>query len=212
MVGKVFNRGGKNKMETKKEPKFKSIKRAYNYACNNNCRVNLDNEKLIAIDGYYSYYYARDVLKCRFELGEKIITTDAYFSYCYARDVLKCRFELGEKIITTDAKHSYLYAKYILEDRFELGEKIITTDAYFSYCYARYVLKCRFELGEKIITTDAEYSYLYAKDILKNDFPSDFLELCSIEVLEYFLSNLEELNENTKSNIIKVLFKKKLLV
>jgi hypothetical protein len=186
MVGKVFNRGGKNKMETKKEPKFKSIKRAYNYACNNNCRVNLDNEKLIAIDGYYSYYYARDVLKCRFELGEKSIATDA-----------EC---------------SYLYAKYILEDRFELGEKIITTDAYFSYCYARDVLKCRFELGEKIITTDAEYSYLYAKDILKNDFPSDFLELCSIEVLEYFLSNLEELNENTKSNIIKVLFKKKLLV
>ena len=70
----------------------------------------------------------------------------------------------------------------------------------------------RYNVSHDGILSRAENYSPEWKDILKNDFPSDFLELCSIEVLEYFLSNLEELNENTKSNIIKVLFKKKLLV
>ena len=97
------------------------------------------------------YYYARDVLKTRFETGEKVIATDVLYSYWYARDVLKTRFEAGEKIIATDARCSYWYARHILKTRFEAGEKAIATNAWCSYQYALNVLKTRFEAGEKVI-------------------------------------------------------------
>jgi hypothetical protein len=58
----------------------------------------------------YSYWYAREVLKSRFELGEKAISNNSEYSYLYAREVLKSRFELGEKAISADAWYSYLYA------------------------------------------------------------------------------------------------------
>ena len=34
-------------------------------------------------------------------------------SYFYAKNILKAQFKLGEKAIATDAQYSYVYAKYI---------------------------------------------------------------------------------------------------
>ena len=57
-----------------------------------------EQEAIIATNSCYSYLYAKDVIKGRWELGEAIIATDAYWSYYYARDVIKGRFPLGESL------------------------------------------------------------------------------------------------------------------
>ena len=46
-------------------------------------------EGAIAKSAKYSYYYALNVLKTRFEAGEKAIATDVYYSYYYALKILK---------------------------------------------------------------------------------------------------------------------------
>lgn len=60
-------------------------------------------EALIATSAQYSYYYAKDVIKGRWEPGEAAIATSAQYSYCYAEYVIKGRFELGEAAIATSA-------------------------------------------------------------------------------------------------------------
>ena len=75
-----------------------------------------------------AYYYSRNVLCGRFELGEPVIAKYPYYSICYARDVLKCRFELAEPIIATHSYFSYWYADEVVKGRFELGENAISSD------------------------------------------------------------------------------------
>ena len=87
-------------------------------------------ERAISMSAKYSYFYALNVLKTRFEAGEKSIATDAWCSYRYASDVLNGRFEAGEETIATDAWSSYFYARYLLKGRFEAGEKAILNSEY----------------------------------------------------------------------------------
>ncbi|NIO44988.1 MAG: hypothetical protein GTN36_05555, partial [Candidatus Aenigmarchaeota archaeon] len=47
----------------------------------------------------YSYNYAKDVIKDRFEKGEEAISKNAQYSYYYAEDVIKDRWEKGEEAI-----------------------------------------------------------------------------------------------------------------
>ena len=49
---------------------------------------------MIATDALFSYRYAVEVIKERFELGEKAISTDPAYSFAYTRNVLKGTFEL----------------------------------------------------------------------------------------------------------------------
>ena len=51
---------------------------------------------------YESYWQARKQGYGTPEL-EAIIVTDAYYSYCYAKDIIKGRWEPGEAIIATNA-------------------------------------------------------------------------------------------------------------
>ena len=82
-----------------------------------------DLEPAIAKNAYYSYRYARDVLKGPFKLCEPEIAKDTHYSYLYASDILNGkRFKLGEPAIAKDAYYSYAYAKNILEAPFKLGE------------------------------------------------------------------------------------------
>jgi hypothetical protein len=87
-------------------------------------------ENVIATNSYYSYRYARNIIKGKFIEGEKIISTDLKYSYWYAKDVLKGRFEEGEKIITTDPYSSYYYAKEIIKSPFHLGHPVIFNSKY----------------------------------------------------------------------------------
>ena len=52
-------------------------------------------EEAISCDPYWSYLYAHH-LKQRFTKGEKAIATVPYLSVYYAMDVIRGRFELGE--------------------------------------------------------------------------------------------------------------------
>lgn len=63
-------------------------------------KINLNRlEKIIATDSTQSYYYARDVINNRFELGEEAISKDAVCSYHYVLDVIKQPFEKCHPII-----------------------------------------------------------------------------------------------------------------
>ena len=100
----------------KKIPKFRSAARALEYAKKHG-KLDAHGENLISQNAYYSYDYAKNVIKGRFELGEKAISQDAEFSYLYARDVIKGRFELGEKAISQNSCYSYDYAKDVIKGK-----------------------------------------------------------------------------------------------
>jgi len=74
-------------------------------------------EPTIIQDAEYSYLYARDIIKGRWELAEPIISKDAFYSYRYATDVIKDRFIIAEPTISKDAQYSYYYAKYVIEGK-----------------------------------------------------------------------------------------------
>lgn len=85
-------------------------------------------EKLISESYFFSFYYATEVLKGRFLLGESVIAMSPSYSYHYAKDVLKGRFGPGEKAISKCSMNSLRYAKDVLKGRFYLGEKAIFED------------------------------------------------------------------------------------
>lgn len=124
-------------------------------------------EFVIAKDAQYAYWYAEEIIKGRFRLGEQIIATNPEFSYSYANNIIKGRFELGENIISKSPKYSYRYAAHILNSRFPLGESAIATHAELAYSYAKNIIKGRFELGEIVILKDVFYEKFYRKLFLQ---------------------------------------------
>ena len=76
---------------------------AYSYAKKTGKRFP-EGERAIAIEAYYAYGYAREVLEGRFPEGEAAIASDASYAYYYAMDVLKGRFPEGEAAIASDAQ------------------------------------------------------------------------------------------------------------
>jgi hypothetical protein len=54
-------------------------------------------ESIILQDVCCAYYYAKDMVKGKWEEGEAVITTNAYYSYHYAKDVLKWKIK-GNKV------------------------------------------------------------------------------------------------------------------
>ena len=116
---------------------------------------------------YESYWQARKQGYGTPEL-EATIATDSEYSYLYANEIIKGRWEPGETIITTDAYYSEIYARYVIKGRWEPGEAIITTNAHYSYCYAIYAIKGRFPLGEPVISK-SEYWKNYLNDVPMTD-------------------------------------------
>jgi len=89
-------------------------------------------EPVISKDAYYSYCYAINIIKGKWELGEPTISKNAQFSFIYARDV-KGRFILGEPAISKNALYSYLYAKYVIKGKlpdFMHNQMILENDKY----------------------------------------------------------------------------------
>ena len=101
-------------------PKF-----AWEEIADNNYEENSELEEVFATDTDYSYYYARDVLKDRFELGEEAIARDAYTSYLYANWILGGRFPEAEDTIKQDPESAFDYAKDVLDDRWPAAEEVI---------------------------------------------------------------------------------------
>ncbi len=72
---------------------------------------------------------------------EPIISKDAYWSYLYAKDVIKGRWKQAEPVISQNAQCSYYYAKDVIEGRWELAEPAISKNAHHSCRYAKFVIK-----------------------------------------------------------------------
>lgn len=92
-------------------------------------------EHILALDPYYAYMYARDVIEGRFPAGEPVIATHSVYSYLYAEDVIGGRFPEGEAAIALDPEFALDYAKNVIEGRFPAGEKAISSDKYFAREY-----------------------------------------------------------------------------
>jgi hypothetical protein len=66
-------------------------------------------EQIISTNSYYSYMYAENVIRGRFEKGETTIANDSTYSYLYARSVIKKPFYLGHaKILNSEWKNKYI--------------------------------------------------------------------------------------------------------
>jgi len=91
-------------------------------------------------------------------------------SFWYAREIIGGRFELGEDAISEDAEYSYLYARNVIKGRFILGEAEIIKDSEYSYLYARNVLRGNWTPELAVICPC--WLYTYAKDVIKGRLPS----------------------------------------
>jgi hypothetical protein len=72
-------------------------------------------ESIIATDGEFAYYYAKNIIKGRWTEGEKIIATDAFYASLYALNIIKGRWAEAEKIIATKVACACYYASNILK-------------------------------------------------------------------------------------------------
>ena len=78
-------------------------------------------EHIVLNNSWYSYFYARDVIKGRWIEAEDIIMTDSEDSFDYARDVIKGK--LPEKMHNMMLLHAIKDPNDILvQDYFELIE------------------------------------------------------------------------------------------
>lgn len=125
-----------------------------------------DLECIVAENAYYSYYYAREILKGRFELCEVSTSKHPNDSVQYARDIIEGRFELGERAIAKNPTSSCEYAMDVLRGRFELGEKAIAKDEICSYHYVYGVLKRKFILNESPALKKIYENYRTRKKLL----------------------------------------------
>ena len=136
-------------------------------------------EEQISKNPYCATYYAVDILKGKFPLGEKSISTEAFYSYKYASEVLKDRFPLGEEAISKEFDYSYFYASEVLKDRFPLGEEAISKMAGTSVGYTN-LIGGRFKLGEEAIFKNKEmlktYKQLMKKILSEDDYILFLLE------------------------------------
>jgi len=98
---------------------------------------------------------------------EPIIIKNVFYSYLYAKDVIKGKWELGEPTISKDARYSFLYALDVIKGRWEKGEPVISKDACYSYCYARDVIKGRLPdfMHNQMILENNRYTKDYVKII-----------------------------------------------
>jgi hypothetical protein len=79
------------------------------YTCYNKQHKIQQLEQNISIDPYFSYRYAFELIRGRFEEGESSIATDPECSYLYARNVIKGPFELCHSVIfNSEWRNNYI--------------------------------------------------------------------------------------------------------
>ena len=83
--------------------------------------------------------------------AERRIAESPWWSYMYAKMVLKGPFLDGEATIATSGQYAYRYAWFVIKDRFTQGEQAISQDPRASFFYAQRVIGGRFVQGEAAI-------------------------------------------------------------
>ena len=72
-------------------------------------------EKILSSDGFYSYLYAKDIIRDRFVLGEYLILENPILCCLYTKHVLKERFSDAEVSIMEHKESRDMYLR-ILKD------------------------------------------------------------------------------------------------
>ena len=95
--------------------------------CKNKKKRIPELEDVIATDSKYSYYYASDIIKGRWEKGEQSIATNCHYSYWYAINIINCPFHLGHHFIFNSRwKEDYIiFLKSINYDLNEIIEWLL---------------------------------------------------------------------------------------
>lgn len=118
------------------------------------------------MDGYYKRFEPMIQTGVVCIAIEEIISKYDHYSYFYAKYVLKGRFELGEEVIIKKEHYLYYYCQDIVQGRFGQGEKALSKNIYCSYHYATKISNCRFKLAELKIAQSG-YMREYCKILLK---------------------------------------------
>ena len=160
-------------------------------------------EPVILNSGYWSYYYAKHILKNRWNEAEDSISKETrkidnvLFTALYAREFIKGKWIEAEPNISKHGISSLHYAQTInkefpegeneisknpqlafdysklINKEFKLGENAISTNPQLSFNYARDILNGRFELGEPSIMTDPDLTLQYAVEVVRGKLPED---------------------------------------
>jgi len=151
--------------------------------------------KAVAKDPYYSFIYAKNILKGPFLLGEPVIAKDLICAFVYAKWVLKGPFPLGEPVIYRDSEYKSEYERDVLQGRPWTGlkkkKKKKTTEAidlkklvthpkklktYKTHispeeAYERLLKGETDEHLVRAVAKDPELAYEYAYNVLEGPFP-----------------------------------------
>ena len=92
----------------------------YHYLCRRNILADFLYEYALK-SAKNAFFYSRDILKSRFEIGEFVISKDAQCSYRYAMDILNGRFNWGTG---SNANVIYMHVMY-LTDVLNLANKLL---------------------------------------------------------------------------------------
>jgi len=205
-------------MTTLKIPKFRSAKRAADFAVKHKVTLNEETEKLIAQDAVASYNYAYHV-KGKFELAEPLLAKDLHLAVIYAIYILKGRFYLAEKMIAESITEyglkkenfynapAFNYARSVCQGRFELLEPLIINDPDLCYHYAADVIGGRWEEGEPTIAKDLQLSLNYARYVLDGRFElaepllaqdSDYAFEYASDVINRYITNCDYRDRTNK--------------
>jgi hypothetical protein len=116
-------------------------------------------------DPHYAYWYARDVIKGRFKLGETTIAKSPFYAYHYAHDIIKGRWEQVEPTIATDEYGAYWYACNVLEFSLENENELIPID-FYAQCFRSKTLDIH-QLPQKLQNNpDIQVAYFKVKVLI----------------------------------------------
>jgi len=112
-------------------------------------------------------YYKAKKSGLRIPKLELAISKNVFHSYYYAINVIKGKFILGEPLISKNTAYSYWYAKIVIKGKFILGEPAINKNAEYSCWYAKYVIKGKLPdfMHNQMILENNEYTKEYVKFI-----------------------------------------------
>jgi hypothetical protein len=87
----------------------------------------IEGEEAIIISVYHTHHYIEEIVRAPFPKGEKIISTEPFYSYRYAKNILKNVFHLAHpRIFNSSFKNDYInFLKSINYDLNEIGEWLI---------------------------------------------------------------------------------------
>lgn len=117
---------------------------------------------------FYSYEYARVIIKGRWPEGEPIIMKSPLCSYVYAKNVIQGRFIEAEPIIMKNPDYAYEYAQHIIKGKWPEAEPYIIKDPRHAVAYAMAVMNERWLEAERYIMKDPMAAYMYT-GLLAND-------------------------------------------